>query len=193
MGTRGAWGFRIGGQDKITYNHFDSYLEGLGDSLVRELRTRQKSHPEWLHQLRAEVRQLELVGEEDPPTSAQKARLEPFADLRVNTGSLDDWYCLLRQTQGDLNTTLKAGIMIDRQDFLHDSMFCVFAYIINLDDETFEVYRGVQDSPHNHGRYSAAAADSEYDYYGVALVKTIPLNDLPEESLETIVPPEEET
>ena len=55
MSTRGAWGFRIGSQDKVTYNHFDSYLDGLGDCLVLDLRTRQRAHPEWLFQLRAQA------------------------------------------------------------------------------------------------------------------------------------------
>jgi len=33
MGTRGAYGFRKNGIDKVTYNHFDSYPEQLGESL----------------------------------------------------------------------------------------------------------------------------------------------------------------
>lgn len=35
MSTRGAYGFRIDGQDKITYNHFDSYPDSLGVNLLQ--------------------------------------------------------------------------------------------------------------------------------------------------------------
>lgn len=34
MGTRGAYGFYKDGQNKLTYNHFDSYPEGLGNTVV---------------------------------------------------------------------------------------------------------------------------------------------------------------
>lgn len=30
MGTRGALGFIKAGEHKVTYNHYDSYPEGLG-------------------------------------------------------------------------------------------------------------------------------------------------------------------
>ena len=34
MGTRGLYGFRKQGVDKITYNHFDSYPDGLGADVI---------------------------------------------------------------------------------------------------------------------------------------------------------------
>ena len=38
MGTRGAWGFLVDGDDsRITYNHFDSYPSGLGANLVKAI------------------------------------------------------------------------------------------------------------------------------------------------------------
>jgi len=38
-GTRGIIGFRLNSQDKLTYNHFDSYPDGLGVALLEEIRT----------------------------------------------------------------------------------------------------------------------------------------------------------
>ena len=37
MGTRGLWGFRKDGKDKLTYNHFDSYPDCLGHTIVEFL------------------------------------------------------------------------------------------------------------------------------------------------------------
>lgn len=34
MSTRGAWGFRKDEQDKVTFNHWDSYPSGLGESVL---------------------------------------------------------------------------------------------------------------------------------------------------------------
>lgn len=38
MGTRGIYGFRFSGTDKLTYSHFDSYPEGLGSEVVEFIR-----------------------------------------------------------------------------------------------------------------------------------------------------------
>ena len=35
MGTRGCYGFRKNGIDKLTYNHYDSYPDGLGSDVVK--------------------------------------------------------------------------------------------------------------------------------------------------------------
>ena len=37
MGTRGAFGFLVDGETKVTYNHWDSYPSGLGQDLVDTL------------------------------------------------------------------------------------------------------------------------------------------------------------
>lgn len=37
--------------------------------------------------------------------------------------------------------------MIDDSEFLNDSLFCEWTYIINLDNEQFEVYRGFNKDP----------------------------------------------
>lgn len=38
MGTRGTWGFVADGDEKLTYNHFDSYPDGLGVDVLDALR-----------------------------------------------------------------------------------------------------------------------------------------------------------
>lgn len=35
MGTRGLYGIRKDGVDKVTYNHFDSYPEYLGKNMLK--------------------------------------------------------------------------------------------------------------------------------------------------------------
>jgi hypothetical protein len=195
MGTRGAWGFRIGGQDKVTYNHFDSYPEGLGDDLIAALRTRAPKRGEgvrWITALRQEAERIRMTDGKGAPSREERERLHEFLDTGVSSQSEMDWYCLLRRTQGHLENTLAAGVMIDSQDFLRDSLWCEWAYIINLDDETLEVYRGFQKSPHQLGRYSRLPKTKESgNYYPVALVAAFPLNRLPT-PLARALPGEEE-
>lgn len=65
-------------------------------------------------------------------------------------------------------------------DFMADSVFCEYAYILNLDTEELEYYRGRNTDPHAAGRYTASGRWSPphpmtgVSYYGVRLVKAIP-------------------
>jgi hypothetical protein len=192
MGTRGAIGIRIDGQDKVAYNHFDSYPEGLGVDAVEFIR-------EWLadgrDKMRDAARSITLIDEDIPPTQAQKDRLAPVADLGVSEQSLDDWYCLTRHLQGDLGGYLKYGVMPDGHVFMQDSLFCEWAYVVNLDDFSFEVYRGFQKEQHSNGRYAALASLPERragEYWPVALVKAFALDNIPQNWIVQVDPPEDE-
>src|SRR5205085_10459690 len=44
--------------------------------------------------------------------------------------------------------------MIEGADFPLDSLFCEWAYVIDLDNQKFEVYRGFQTAPHSDGRFA---------------------------------------
>ena len=150
MGTRGAFGFLVDGETKVTYNHWDSYPSGLGQDLVDTLTEILDEYSfDWLCE---KARKLQFVPNRGP-TEEEIARLRPWTDLSVSERSTSDWYCLLRNAQGDLRATLRAGLIRNSVSFLSDSLFCEFAYVINLDDNLFEIYKGFQKDPHQLGRY----------------------------------------
>lgn len=181
-------GFRINGQDKLMYNHLDSYPSGLGDNLVEQLRELIKNPDD----LKTKAAALHMVKHNDPePTQEQIAALHQYADLGVSNQKLTDWYCLLRRTQGELAAILDAGYGIDANDFIKDSLFCKYAYILNLDEWLFEFYRGFQQLLHNQGRYASETANKS-GYFPCALVKTFPLDDIPKDWKEIVEPEEEE-
>lgn len=66
--------------------------------------------------------------------------------------------------------------MLDCKDFLLDSLFCEYAYIINLDTEKLEFYLGQNKSPRGAGRYGGLKETPSAEYYGVVLVREWPLN-----------------
>ena len=68
--------------------------------------------------------------------------------------------------------------------FLINSLFCEYAYIINLDSKMLEIYIGFNKNPNEKGRYANIKYDinDRYnEFYGVKLYKEIPLQDLFEE------------
>jgi hypothetical protein len=131
MSTNGIWGFKIDGVRKMAYNHWDSYPTGLGIDLVEAL-----SHSN-LSALKDLARNLKVVDENSYPTEEEKHALQEFTDLNVGTGSPDDWYCVLRDTQGDLEKTLRSGYMLNGDDWGWD-----WSYLIDLDNEEFVVEGG---------------------------------------------------
>ena len=176
MGTRGAYGYRIDGQDKVTYNHFDSYPDVLGaNTLAYTMLAGYDS-------MRRVANRITLVNGDERPEKELVERYKSYADLEVSSGSLNDWYCLLRKTQGTLcpyHDDLEH--MIDSHGFLADSLFCEWAYIINLDAKQFEVYRGFNTDTEAAGRYASLNCDRANGYFGVKLIATAPLEGLCEE------------
>lgn len=190
MGTRGAIGFRIDDQDKVAYNHFDSYPSALGVTALGFVRT---FDPDSLAE---KARALRLINTEtDKPTTEDVKACEAagFADYGVSTGKPDDWYCLLRGAQGELASYLEVGVIPDASDFLIDSLFCEWAYIINLDTDKLEVYRGFNKAAGGAGRYASKLEEGKEwrdpEYYGVALIAEVPLTfirDLQPEGVEAV-------
>jgi hypothetical protein len=165
------------------YNHSDSYPSGLGVAMVEAtIHLLTKTGLEKMIELAKAIR---LVDEHtDKPTDADIERLSKYADTNVSNQTTKDWYCLLRHAQGDIEAIFKAGVMIDGHEFVRDSLFCEWGYILNLDDKVLEVYRGFQETAHNKGRFAKTpklveeGRDGKKRDYSIALVKKIRFTDL---------------
>ena len=125
MGTRGLYGLRKNGEDKLTYNHFDSYPDWLGSKVFEFCKETS------IEEMNKIFDNIILVDENAKPTRTQIVECIKYYDDSVSKQSVEDWYCLLRNTQGDLNV-YKDGLqyMIDNQEFIKDSLFC--KYVCNM-------------------------------------------------------------
>lgn len=192
MGTRGVVGFRFDQKEVLFYNHWDSYPDGLGQDVVYYV----KSVNDW-NEIRDQVVAFVPVNDGDVPTTAQKARANELGTVNLNVSrqSEDDFYCLTREAQGDIGLQLELGFGTMATDFVRDSLFCEFAYIINLDTMELEFYKGFNEDRNADGRY-AWGDDEEYaehGYAGIALVGEAPLSAIPDDWIARFYPePEEE-
>ena len=138
MGTRGACGFRLDGMDYLTYNHYDSYPEGLGACVLDFC----KNIPD---DVKEKVRELNFFNPKTYDVTDEDVRKCSglgLTDLEVSSGSEYDYYCLLRNAQGNLQAYLNAGMMPNDNEFIGDGLFCEYAYVVDLDAGTFECYKG---------------------------------------------------
>jgi len=148
MATRGLYGFRKNGEDKLTYNHCNSGPEHLG-AYIAEFAMETS-----VEELNAIYDKLILIDRSSTPTLAQIEECQWWASLNVSTREMNNWICLLWLAQGDF-TALKSNLryMVDYQGFIKDSLFCEYAYIINLDDNVLEFWMGFQQEPQEGNRY----------------------------------------
>ena len=176
MGTRGLYGLRKDGIDKVTYNHWDSYPDVLGFN-VSEFCANTS-----FENLVKIYNNIYLVNEGSTPTSEQRDWCVQCGlyNENVSTRSEEDWYCLLRNIQGDLERLKELALngkayMIDNQSFIRDSLFCEYAYIINLDTKMLEFWTGFQKTPQEGNRYGRTDAQG---YYPCKLTLQIPLDEI---------------
>lgn len=190
MGTRGTYGIRKNGIDKLSYKHYDSYPTGLGAEMVSAVASLQPCDLDFLFD------RIVLVDSQSEPSAEQKAMLSSWNTAGTGSG---DWYEALHDLQGRMDLLFgmanECGVayMPDAADFIKDSLFCEYGYIINLDTGKLEMWVGFQNEPQEGNRYghlaytanavlnpddpaeaaqleAETAADPESVYYPCALV-----------------------
>lgn len=169
MGTRSSIGIHIDGKDKLTYNQYDGYPTNMGVAvytqvvdMIRELGWKK---------IASLSKKMKQVKSDKAFTEKQKEKYGHHWE-QVSTGK--DMYSLLRGLQGDLYGMIKEGVMVGHNEFIHDSLFCEWAYILNVDEKTFEIYQGFQTSPPKDGRYKDVPIND--GYYACNLIHTIDLS-----------------
>lgn len=182
MSTRGLYGFRKGGIDKTTYNHSDSYPEWLGEQISKFCTA---VTPEQMSDF---FDRIIMVDEDASPTKEQQdyCIAAGWYNPYVGEKSPAHWYNLLREIQGNMAELDKAVrsdkdfYMIDSSEFIKDSLFCEYAYIVNLDTGMLEFWEGFQTDPQQGNRYGEDPVDCEHypqPYYPCRLALEIPLAD----------------
>ncbi|MBE3579018.1 MAG: hypothetical protein IMW83_03970 [Caldanaerobacter subterraneus] len=177
MGTRGAYGFYKSGITKVTYNHSDSYPSGLGKNIIEFIK---ETSVEEMNKI---FDSIILVNEDDTPSFEQIKEVSKVIETEVY--NIISWYELLRPVQGDLNI-YKKGLryMIDNAEFLKNSAFCEWAYIINPDKNVLEIYRGFQKKPQRNRYYTKEKC---CNCYNVALIIEMPIEAIKKGNIEDLI------
>jgi hypothetical protein len=184
MGTRNLTAVKISGEYKIAqYGQWDGYPGGQGATAVEFLRgkgnrerlKRALKHCVWVTQGELDAKTKELgIGEWMTPEEAARYHAAfPFM-------SRDHGAEILRMVA----TAPKEARPIKLRnslEFAADSLFCEWAYVVDFDTNTFEVYKGFNQSPLKKSErfYGVTTNDVAEKYQPIRLVKSYRLGRLP--------------
>lgn len=189
MGTRGLTCVVADGAYKIAqYNQYDAYPDGQGltalDFCVEHLAT-----PKGRRDFAEKLKRVRFVTEEETKRIETLPDNDPFVFyLNRNHGAkiLDMVRTAGPRARSEADDKI---LLADSSAFAADSLFCEWAYVIDLDQKSFEVYKGFNEAPLDAGerfaslnpprRAPGTTSSTSGTYYPVRLAAKFSLDDLP--------------
>lgn len=200
MGTRNLTAVIKDGEYKIAqYGQWDGYPSGQGATALKFLREQETLEPfrkaldRCFFYTPGQLTSLNTRYQNECEEADRKYRGYTEADYAARRHARYAEDCLLHLSRdvgaGILDIVLKRpdaelGLK-DSRSFAGDSLFCEWAYVIDLDAEVFEVYRGFNQTPTApESRFPSGAKwlEKSDGYEPVRLVASFPLLDLPAEA-----------
>jgi hypothetical protein len=190
MGTRNLTAVVMNGEFKIAqYGQWDGYPSGQGVTILNFISTQENI--EKLKNALDRVRFMDPEGVDKEMLEAyQKAAPEWSNEPDNRTEEQKRWFStyISRDIGGEILAVIAGSkddemIIKNRTAFAGDSLFCEYAYVVDLDDGVLEVYQGFNKEPVTEGRFCSGDESLEKNdgYQPVKLVKTYSLDDLPAE------------
>lgn len=162
MGTRGTYGYRKNKQDKLMYNNYDSYPEVLGQNMLKYIKMYSTK------EINEVCENIKFIEKNDFLNLSIKMK-EKIQSRKIYLSSFHEDPTIL---------------MPEDNDFIKDSLFCEWGYIVNLDTECLEVWIGFQKKAQKGNRYGRKKNGD--GYYPCALVAEIPFEDLRKDKVQSL-------
>jgi len=190
MGTRGLTCVVLDNEFKIAqYGQWDHYIDGQGKTIYNFLKKMK------IRDFKNKVRNLKQLTSEEVNDRWKECGADDsgFVDLEISDIFKSKYEHLDRDCGAKVLNLVATGKATDiylSTDFASDSLFCEWAYVIDLDKKKFEIYQGFQNEPHTGQRFSNFPVEKPTNpgssiYYPVALIKSYDIKKLPE--FETII------
>lgn len=181
MGTRHLIAVKANGAYRIAqYGQWDGYPTGQGAAVLSFLR--KKSLPKF----KEKCLKTQFISDGELKALWIECGASPNSDF-VNMDVANKFKSLYPQLSRDAGSTVLEmvysspdGIKLqDSINFAGDSLFCEWAYVIDFDKETFEVFKGFNTKKlDKNERFYSSPRDGK-EYYPVSLAKTYSLKSLP--------------
>jgi hypothetical protein len=166
MGTRNVTMVISNKEIKVAqYGQFDGYPSGLGIEVINKIKTMK------VGQLKEKLEGCRFITDAEHDALDDKTWLQDMPQLD-------------RSLQVDIIDMIMDGttVLEDSRKFPADSLFCEWGYVIDLDKEVLEVYKGFNLKPlPKNARFKHLEADMKENgtYYPIKLATKIRFQDLP--------------
>lgn len=120
-------------------------------------------------------------------TEAGQTRTDGWLDMDVAQRFKDKYPSLSRDCGSDILPLIQNSVgpipLVSTLEFAAESLFCEWAYVVDLDKNTFEVFKGFTKEPLDESeRFASVTSPNSNDgYYQVRFVESFSLDDLPTE------------
>jgi len=189
MGTRNLTAVFADGEYKIAqYGQWDGYPEGQGKTILKFLE--EDGNIEKLKFAIARCRYMEPEGRDKEFLAEYEKNTPEWSNQPDNrTAEQKRWFntYISRDIGGEIleniaNSEDKEILLRNKINFAADSLFCEWCYVIDFDNNTFEVFIGFNHDPLAEGdRFYSAKQDEgkNKEYFPVKLIAKYFLSDLP--------------
>jgi len=191
MGTRNSVHVIVGKQTKIAkYCQWDGYPSVRGVEIIDVLRkrlkpTKTKSFEDRLKEMKAKVKSVVALTDKEVQNRWKECGADDseWVGMDVSNKFKEQYAHLSRDMGGgevlDLVVTGKVKETQLDPKFVADSLFCEWAYVVDLDKKTLEVYTGFNNKPLTSKDRFFNLQKKGKKYFPVKLVKKYKLDELP--------------
>jgi hypothetical protein len=183
MGTRHLTAVILQEEPKVAqYGQWDGYPGGQGLTILNFL----KDPNTVLKIFKDEIAKCRFVTEEEYDARWAEAGADGSGWVGLDVADrLQEKYPELSRDCGAEVLKLiyegKTHELANSWDFAEDSLFCEWAYVIDLDKNVLEVYQGFNQEKLNENDRFFNGGITDVKYYPVKLAKSYPLDNLPSE------------
>lgn len=182
MGTRNLTMVVLNGETKVAqYGQWDGYPEGQGLTILNLLKTFD------LNIFREKVAMLRWLTDEecDQLNETDWKKQHPYLSRDIGGKIIgivyDGKLCNTILGKTTIELDIKILGLINHEHFAEDSIFCEWGYVIDLDNNVFEVYKGLNQSPLTEkDRFYGPPQDG---YYPIKEIARFDLNNLPSDEV----------
>lgn len=180
MGTRSLTVVRFKNEYKVAqYCQWDGYPSGVGINILRLLKKIK------IEEFKKSVDEVSFLTKEEFDFLIKE--IDEHKKWNSHYSIRDNYPELSNEIGPDIlkNILFKnTKKLVNGLNFAANSLFCEWAYVIDLDKDTFEVFKGFNEFPLDKSErfYFLERTQSIDGYYPVKLLATYSLDDLPDEN-----------
>lgn len=185
MGTRNLIMVIANGKTKVAqYGQWDGYLSGQGLTVLRtmkkivdtgelELFKKKVLALKWLTKKKEKEIEADNQWDIHYPYLSRDCAAEILNAIHYNR---------LEMSRKEVTINGIVGL-VNKEDFAADSLFCEWAYVIDLNKNVLEVYQGFNKTPLTIEDRFYHLQDLNEEYQPIKIIGSFPLNLLPDESI----------